>query len=213
MKLEWIGHACFRMTLNDGTVIMTDPYDESVGCRMVPLEADIITMSHGHHDHCHTEMIVGNPLILRENDTYEKEDLRIYALQSFHDDVQGTKRGSNYIRVFEADGIRVVHMGDQGCMPSEEILRDITGADAVMIPVGGFFTIDARQALILLEKIKAGLGIPMHVKTVHSGYPIAPVRDFTEAAGIPLAPVPSLELVKKTVPGELIVLQPETDEL
>ena len=33
MKLEWIGHACFRMTAEDGTVIVTDPYDDSVAIR------------------------------------------------------------------------------------------------------------------------------------------------------------------------------------
>lgn len=51
MKLEWIGHACFRLTAKDGTVVITDPYDESVGIEMLPLEADLITMSHEHHDH------------------------------------------------------------------------------------------------------------------------------------------------------------------
>lgn len=39
MKLEWIGHACFRMTAEDGTVIVTDPYDDSVGIRVPKLAA------------------------------------------------------------------------------------------------------------------------------------------------------------------------------
>ena len=29
MKIEWIGHACFRLTAQDGTVVITDPYDEN----------------------------------------------------------------------------------------------------------------------------------------------------------------------------------------
>ena len=44
MKLEWIGHACFRMTAEDGTVIVTDPYDDSVGIRVPKLAAELVTM-------------------------------------------------------------------------------------------------------------------------------------------------------------------------
>ena len=51
MKLEYIGHACFRLTASDGTRVITDPNDDSVGIAMVPLEAELVTMSHGHHDH------------------------------------------------------------------------------------------------------------------------------------------------------------------
>ena len=65
MKIEWIGHACFRLTAQDGTVVITDPYDESVGIDMIPLKADLITMSHEHHDHNETCMIEGNPVIVR----------------------------------------------------------------------------------------------------------------------------------------------------
>ena len=67
MKLEWIGHACFKLTANDGTTVITDPYDASVGIDMLPLEADLITMSHEHHDHNETGMIVGKPVIVHGN--------------------------------------------------------------------------------------------------------------------------------------------------
>ena len=43
MKLEWIGHSCFRMTANDGTVVVTDPYDAKTGYEMIPLRADLVT--------------------------------------------------------------------------------------------------------------------------------------------------------------------------
>ena len=61
MKLEYIGHACFRLTAADGTRVITDPYDDSVGIAMLPLEAELVTMSHGHHDHCCEDMLRGAP--------------------------------------------------------------------------------------------------------------------------------------------------------
>ena len=65
MKIEWIGHSCFRLTAADGTVVITDPYDDSVGIELVPLEADLVTMSHNHHDHNFTGMLRGAPRIAR----------------------------------------------------------------------------------------------------------------------------------------------------
>lgn len=60
MKIEWIGHSCFRLTAVDGTVVIADPYDDSVGIGLVPLEADLVTMSHNHHDHNFTGMLRGH---------------------------------------------------------------------------------------------------------------------------------------------------------
>ena len=65
MKLSWVGHSCFRMTAQDGTVAVTDPYDDSVGIAMLPLRADLVTMSHEHHDHNCEQMLAGRPVVAR----------------------------------------------------------------------------------------------------------------------------------------------------
>ena len=62
MKIEWIGHACFRMTAESGTTVVTDPYDESVGIRMMKIPCDMVTVSHEHHDHNNVGMLEGKPI-------------------------------------------------------------------------------------------------------------------------------------------------------
>lgn len=214
MKIEWIGHACFRMTAQDGTVVITDPYDSSVGIGMVPLRADLITMSHEHHDHCETSMIGGAPVIARGLEPARVGSVSTRALGSYHDDAKGAKRGQNAIRLFDIDGLRVVHMGDQGCMPAEDVLEQIADADVMMIPVGGFYTVDAREAKAIVEAARPRCVIPMHVKTRRCGYPIAPVWPFMEAMGADGArPVQGAEMMPGSVPGGVLLLQPETDAL
>ena len=66
MKLEWIGHACFRLTAENGTVIVTDPYDDSVGIRVPKLTADLVTVSHEHHDHNNLDIVEGRPKVTRD---------------------------------------------------------------------------------------------------------------------------------------------------
>ena len=214
MRLEWIGHACFKMTLESGVKVFTDPYDESVGITMIPLKADVITMSHEHHDHNEESQIIGEPVILHGDMPLELGGLKVAAHASYHDDAQGAKRGANHIRVFEAEGLKVVHMGDQGCMPAKEILDAIAGADVLLIPVGGTYTLDAKEAKEVIERIAPKCAVPMHVKTAHCPYPIDPIGVFLEemdCAG--LEPAAALELSAGNVPSGVVLMKPMADEL
>ena len=64
MKLQWLGHSCFRITLNDGRVIVTDPYDDTVGYPPLKVRADIVLSSHGHFDHNYFAAVEGDPEII-----------------------------------------------------------------------------------------------------------------------------------------------------
>ena len=214
MKLEWIGHACFRMTAQDGTVVITDPYDETVGAKMTPLEADLITMSHEHHDHNDETMIVGQPVILHGVQEAAVGGVAARAFASYHDDAKGAKRGANAIRVFEIDGLKVVHMGDQGCMPAKEILDAIAGADVLLIPVGGTYTLDAKEAKDVIERVNPKCVVPMHVKTKGCGYPIAKVGAFLELMGAAgMKPVAVLDVTQEIAPHGVVLMQPQADDL
>ncbi|MGN0995651.1 MAG: MBL fold metallo-hydrolase [Candidatus Ventricola sp.] len=214
MKLEWIGHACFRMTAQDGTVVITDPYDGSVGIRMLPLEADLVTMSHAHHDHCETGMLVGRPVIARGTEPAQAGSVTTRALCSYHDGAQGAQRGENHPRVFAIDGLKVVHMGDQGCMPSKEVLSAIADADVMLIPTGGYYTLDAQGARAVVEAVQPRCAVPMHVRTAHCGYPIAPVWDFLHAMGAQnVRPVREATILPGQVPSGVLLLEPLADGL
>ena len=214
MKIEWIGHACFRMTAQDGTVVITDPYDESVGIDMIALSADLITMSHEHHDHNETSMIEGDPVIVHGPELAEVSGVTSRAVLSYHDDAQGEKRGRNAVRIFGLDGLKIVHMGDQGCLPDEDVLEAIAGADVMMIPVGGTYTVDAMGAKAIVDAAKPLCVIPMHVKTKRCPYPIAKVDEFLAVMGMQDAvPVDALEIAVGAVPQGVVLMKPMADEL
>ena len=214
MKLEWMGHACFQMTAMDGTVVITDPYDASVGIDMIPLKADLITMSHEHHDHNETSMIVGEPVIARGPELAAVGSVTSRAIDSYHDDAQGEKRGRNYIRLFDIDGLKVVHMGDQGCMPREDVIQAIENADVMLIPVGGTYTVDAQGAKAIIEAAKPKCVVPMHVKTKRCPYPIAPVTDFLSLMGMEDASAyDMIEITEDHVPQGVLLMKPQADDL
>jgi L-ascorbate metabolism protein UlaG (beta-lactamase superfamily) len=69
-----------------------------------------------------------------------------FLFETWHDEVKGAKRGPNTIHILEAEGIRIAHLGDLGCELEEDQIQKLKGLDLCLIPVGGHFTIDGKQA-------------------------------------------------------------------
>ncbi len=68
--------------------------------------------------------------------------------------------------------MKLVHFGDIGCMPGELVLEKLRGADAVMIPVGGHYTVDAAGAKAILDEVKPRVTIPMHYRSECFGFDV-----------------------------------------
>ena len=180
MIVTCLGHAEFLVELEGGTRIVIDPFDASCGYPVHRVKADVALVSHGHHDHCAVENVEGNPRVIDKAGTYDAAPgVRIRAVQAWHDEAQGTKRGATLMFVIEADGLRVCHVGDLGHMPDAEQLAAVGAVDLLMLPVGGFYTIDAKTAAAVAEKMHARVILPMHYRTAYNAdWPIAPVDDF-----------------------------------
>ncbi len=164
MKLEYYGHSCFRMTFSSGTRIVTDPYGD-VGFSLPRTEADIVTVSHGHYDHCNVAAVGGTPTVLSSPISCERGGVHISAIPGFHDDAHGAKRGKNLIFRFRADGLDLCHLGDLGEPANERIIEELRGVDVLFIPVGGHYTIDAMEAKEYVSRISPKLVVPMHFYT------------------------------------------------
>lgn len=183
MKIRWLGHACFLLESQDGTKIVTDPFDGSVGYKMPMLEADIVSVSHDHYDHNYVEGVQGDPQIIRSAGEYTIGNVKIKGVPAYHDEVKGAKRGTNIIFNFDIDGIKVCHVGDLGHLLSKSQLEEVGHVDVLLIPVGGIFTLDAEGAAAAVEQFSPKIIIPMHFRTPAVSMPIDPVDVFLEKMG------------------------------
>lgn len=196
MIVTCLGHAKFLLELDNGLRIVTDPYDDQSGYPVTPVNADVVLVSHGHHDYNAVETIGGNPRILREAGvTTLAPDVRVTALSAYHDNVHGAKRGSTLLFLLEAEGLRVAHLGDLGHTLTDAQRRTLTPVDLLMIPVGGFYTIDAPTARQVAEDLQARVILPMHYRNQWtSDWPIAPLEDFTRLYQDVPPPMPLLRV-------------------
>ena len=178
MKIKWLGHASFMITSETGIKIITDPYvtAENLNYGEIKESADIVTVSHEHGDHSNVSGVRGNPEAVRG--TAKVKGIEFNAIPTYHDDAEGRQRGKNTIFCFEVDGVRVCHLGDLGHPLSAQQTAELGSVDILLIPVGGFYTIDAKVAGQLCDRLKPKVIIPMHFKNDKCAFPIAGVDEF-----------------------------------
>lgn len=181
MIITCLGHAKFLLELENGMRIVTDPFDASTGYPVRPLRADAVLISHHHHDHNALETISGYTSVIDRAGRHTlTPNVTVEAIEAFHDDCGGSKRGKTLLFVVEAEGLRVAHLGDLGHLPTQEQATRLQHVDVLMLPVGGFFTINASQAKQVCDMLRPRVILPMHYRTqVNADWPIAPVEEFT----------------------------------
>lgn len=183
MRIEYIGHACFYFVTDSGVRVIIDPYDNSLGLTPVSKEADIVLVSHGHHDHNCLDGVRGDYTLVQGPGEFEKDGVRVSGFDIPHDHHGGARRGMVTAYLIEADGASVLHMADVGAMPPQEFFDFLPERiDVLMIPVGGNYTVDAEEAFEISERISPHAVIPMHYRTTRLKLDVAPVNGFIEIA-------------------------------
>ena len=103
----------------------------------------------------------------------------VRAIEAYHGEQQGKLRGKTLLFCLKAEGLTVMHLGDLGHMLTTEQRLLLGSADIVMLPVGGYYTMDAPMAKQVADVLHARVILPMHYKTeANASWPIAPVTDF-----------------------------------
>jgi L-ascorbate metabolism protein UlaG (beta-lactamase superfamily) len=220
-RLQWLGQSTFVLTSSNGTKILMDPVNNTSGYNITPISGvDVITITHEHSDHNNVAMATGSPLILRGLNTngwvnYDQslKGVRIYSIGAydvFHDNTSGSQRGRDSFFVFEVDGLRIAHLGDLGHTLTPEQINRIGPVDVLMIPVGGFYTIDAAAATIVVDQLKPKIVIPMHYKTTATANtsPLATADAFLAGKTVQRVNATTITVSKNTLPAQMTVMVP-----
>lgn len=178
MEITWLGHASFLIKSSNGTKILTDPYDNSIGYKTFKDSANIISISHKHFDHSYTHEIKGKKNIIDKVGVFNVCNVLIRGIPSYHDNLNGVKRGNNIIFVFTIDGYNICHLGDLGHKLSKDTIEQIGDIDILLIPVGGHYTINGKEASFVAKSIAPSIIIPMHFKTPSLSFPLDGVENF-----------------------------------
>jgi L-ascorbate metabolism protein UlaG (beta-lactamase superfamily) len=208
MRLTYYGHSSFLVEAHDGTRIILDPYrhgayDGALEYDPIDEPADMVLASHEHPDHGATDTIPGRPRVFVHPVTAKVGAVQIQGIEVAHDEAGGSKRGKNTILILDDGDVRLVHLGDLGHPLDEDTVRRIGRVDILMVPVGGFYTIDHDEAAAVVEALAPRVVLPMHYKTDKVDFPIVPADQFLATqTTVRHEAGSSLELTKATLPEQ-----------
>jgi len=164
MTITWYGHSCFRLE-NKESSILIDPFSAEIGLRPPKIKDNIVLITHQHYDHNNIEGLPQESFLAKGPGEYEVKGVSIRGIQSFHDKNQGRERGLNTIYIVNMEDLTLAHLGDFGEEKlSEEQVEKIGDVDILMIPVGGVYTINYKEAVEVIHQIEPKIVIPMHYK-------------------------------------------------
>ena len=209
MELTWLGHSCFRLRGKDATLI-TDPPSPATGYSLGRITADIVTISHQHVGHNYVKGIGGDPKVVSGPGEYEISQILITGVQTFHDDEKGRRLGRNTAYLITMDEIQICHLGDLGTVLDDNAQEALSGADVLLVPVGGGNSLNAGQAAEVVAQIEPRIIVPMHYATPNyrpGEVMLDPLDTFCHEMGVEMTePLPKAVITKATLPGETQVL-------
>lgn len=145
--------------------MVIDPYDPAkLGIKLPKLEADAVLITHDHFDHNYKEGVSGYRLLVDGPGEYELSGVSIFGIPVSHDDKNGAERGKSTMYYIDAGGESVLHCGDLGHVLDESTLQKFGEVTALLIPVGGVYTIDAEKASKVISSIEPAFVVPMHYR-------------------------------------------------
>lgn len=180
INIEWLGHASFKIKTDK--VIYIDPYE------VEGEKADIILVTHQHYDHCSIKDITNlakegtsiavtpdclskvsniektNIVSIEPNREYEIDNIKIETIPAYNQNKQFHPKengGVGYIIIIK--GKRIYHAGDTDLIPEMKELKNI---DIAMLPIGGTYTMDAKEAAKAANVIRPKVAIPMHYNKI-----------------------------------------------
>ena len=202
MIIQYLGHSCFRLESKDISCII-DPFSKEIGIRAPRINDNIVLVSHSHYDHNNIQGAPSNAFVVQNPGEYEVKNIYLRGIRSYHDKSQGAERGPNNIYVIDIEEIKVCHLGDLGQEKlTDSQVDEIGDIDVLMIPVGGTYTINYKEASEIVNQIEPKIVIPMHYKVRGLKLDIDGPEKFIKELGLTPEKVDKLKLAKKLLPSE-----------
>lgn len=177
-KLHWLGHDTFR--LDGPPVIYFDPWQ----LQGSQVKADLILVSHEHHDHCspddvarlrtpQTIVLAGGSAAdklpgaraVKPGDSLEVKGVTIEIVRAYNVDkfrspgVPFHPKASNHVGyVVAVGGVRLYFAGDTDQIPEMSEIE----CDIALLPVSGKYTMTVEEAAEAAKVLNPAVVVPMH---------------------------------------------------
>jgi L-ascorbate metabolism protein UlaG (beta-lactamase superfamily) len=187
VRLTWLGHASVKITSASSTIYI-DPWKIHTPAQ----HADIVLLTHDHYDHysqadlkavsdASTRIVapMSAPLVtdrITPGKTMKIKDVSIQATPAYNLGKSFHPKTNGWVGyVVTIGGKKIYHLGDTDRIPEMKGLV----VDVALMPVGGTYTMDAKEASDAIKDINTIYAIPIHYGDI-----VGSRRDAEEFAGL-----------------------------
>lgn len=171
-------HSSIKIT--KGIIIYIDPFRINEEKH----DADLILITHDHYDHYSPEdikkvikedTIIVAPKTIKElnnkeniifvepNKTYNIKGYKMDTIPAYNINKHFHPKENNWVGyIIEIEGIKYYIAGDTDIIPENQQIK----CDVALIPVGGTYTMDYKEASELINIIKPKIAIPTHYGSI-----------------------------------------------
>ena len=211
MDITWLGHAATRVRTRAAAVVM-DPYDRTFGGTMGRPDAHIITISHQDPMRNGTAGVAptdGAPMVLDAPGEYEIRGVLIESIRASLRPVEGVEPEllRSVLWHFEAEDLRIAHLGGLGTHPTKEQLDLLSDVDIVIVPIGLADTLGPADAAKVIRALEPTITIPVGYDPAGDG---AELKAFAAALALtPEEPVSRFTIARRGTTEErrLVILE------
>lgn len=177
IRLQWFGHAFFRIVSPGGVRVVTDPFSPHRGYPIPQTSPHVVTTSEEAMNHSAVGVLGGNPVVLRgvlgAGERWSRVDYRIGDVRIRNvpivqgggsDDFDaGAAKASSFL--FETGGLCVAHLGDLGAPMNPEQLRRLGKVHVALVVISdpGAMRPDAMARFI--RRLAPNVAVPMDVRS------------------------------------------------
>lgn len=204
MDLTFLGHSSFRLH-SAGMVLITDPFPPSLGLRLDPRSAAIVTISNPHPNHAAAHAITGDPKVFRAPGEYEYHGIIVRGVMTpLPPDTPHDRRNIAY--AIEIDGINICHLGDLSLPLTPRQADELKPVDVALVPAGGHCALTQDQAYQTIQDLDPRIVIPMHYAHGQTDIALDSPDAFLRRLGQDqLQPQPRLSVTPGNLPADLRV--------
>lgn len=208
MFIHWFGQTCFKIQAKiDGedVVVVTDPFSSDIGIKSPRLHADIVTISDVDNKNIEIEGANGTtrtpePFLITGSGEYETKGLFVSGVDAGMKN--GERDGNNVMYRYDIEGVRLVHLGMlKNTKLTDAQVEALGNIDVLMIPVGGGASLNAEQAVKVINILEPRLIIPMNFAVKGLSEKLTSVDDFTKEYGAgSITPENRIRITKSDLP-------------
>ncbi len=174
VTITWIGHASFKIQAAQ-SIVYIDPW--KIDQRLT--DGNIVLISHSHYDHYSAEdieLVSGKDCqliapqdvitknrtgtVIEAGQTIQTGEVTITAVPAYNVSKNFHPKENNWIGfIIELDNKKIYYAGDTDA--TDEMIS-LDNIDLAMLPVGGTYTLDAREAALAVNQLKPKIAVPYH---------------------------------------------------